>query len=142
MRFMDIEGLPSVALEFINQDHEAAAKLSHQIRHTLSQTPDNSEAIRRLLIDFLTLKKAHFEREEAVMLSVQDPDYHLHKQEHARLLSELRALADHWTKYQDADALKTYMHDIFPLWFATHVKTMDTAAANFACKMPRSSQQA
>lgn len=132
MKFMDIEGLPSVALEFINQDHEAVAQLIHEIRHALNHTPDSAELIRSLLARFLQLKKAHFAREETVMQSAKDPDFHLHKQEHSRMLNELHALSDHWVKYQDVAALRIYMHDIFPLWFSNHAKTMDTAAANFA----------
>ncbi len=126
--------VPTLPLDFYNEDHSEAASLITQINHILieiQQAQVSVDALRPLLGALLECKRSHFAREEQAMASAKYPAFHLHKQEHSRLLNEMHALIDHWNKYQDVDSVATYMRDIFPVWFTNHMNDMDSVSAEF-----------
>jgi hemerythrin len=134
MSYLKKHGIPKVALDFINEDHEEAARLVSEINQTISKINidiNSKNLILPLLEALLGHKSTHFEKEESSMLEAQFPAISQHKQEHGRLLNELKALIDHWNNYQDIHSLKTYMNEIFPLWLKNHTITMDHATAVF-----------
>ncbi|BBB30047.1 hemerythrin family protein [Neptunomonas japonica] len=134
MSYLTKHGIPHVALDFINDDHEEAARLVSEINQTIAKIQIDSNhknLILPLLETLLAHKSAHFEKEESSMKEAQFPAISHHKQEHGRLLNELKALIDHWNHYQDIHSLKTYMNEIFPLWLKKHTITMDHATAIF-----------
>ncbi|WP_028468822.1 hemerythrin family protein [Neptunomonas japonica] len=134
MSYLTKHGIPKVALDFINDDHEEAARLISEINQTIAKIEIDSNdknLILPLLETLLGHKGTHFEKEESSMKEAQFPAISQHKQEHDRLLNELKALIDHWKHYQDTHSLKTYMNEIFPLWLKNHTITMDHATALF-----------
>ncbi|WP_293265789.1 hemerythrin family protein [Neptunomonas sp.] len=134
MSYLEKHGVPKVALNFINEDHEEAARLTSEINLTITQIytgESNKGLISPLLDRLLHHKRSHFDKEEASMLEAQFPGFPQHKQEHNRLIHELNSLINHWSLYQDIHSLKTYMNEIFPLWLKTHTVTMDHAVAAF-----------
>ena len=134
MKYLKEFGIKHVALDIINQDHEEAAYFIVTISTAIQQAELNTykkEAVLPLLQALLTHKTEHFEREESLMLAAQFPALPNHKQEHSRLTNELKALIDHWIRYQDIKSLRAYMHQIFPLWLKSHAATMDHASAEY-----------
>ena len=134
MKYLKEFGIRHVALDIINQDHEEAAFFIASIHKIIQQVELNSldkDAVLPLLQALLIHNIAHFQREESLMLGAQFPALAKHKQEHKRLTHELNSLIDHWKHYQDIISLKTYMHNIFPVWLKTHTETMDHASAEY-----------
>ncbi len=127
--------VPALSLDFINKDHTEAAALIRQIDqviHELHQTDLGFvDELSELLSSLFKTQRDHFMREEQAMANAGYPAFHIHKQEHNRLLNELTSLMDHWKKYQDIDSVALYMREIFPNWFSNHIKQMDRVCADY-----------
>ena len=134
MSYLDHEGIPRLALDFIDRDHEEAARLASEIKSTIDlirQSQADNDALSPLLEALLTSKQAHFKREEEAMSEANFPAYQLHRQEHCRVINELTSLIDHWKTYADLNALNSYMTEIFPTWLKSHTVTMDEASVRY-----------
>ena len=134
MSYLDHEGIPRLALDFIDRDHEEAARLVNEIKSTINlirQSQTNHDALSPLLETLLNHKQEHFKREEEAMSQANFPAYQLHRQEHCRVINELTSLIDHWKTYADLNALNSYMTEIFPTWLKSHTSTMDKASVHY-----------
>ena len=134
MSYLDREGIPRLALDFIDHDHEEAARLASEIKSIIDlirQSQADNDALSPLLEALLTSKQAHFKREEEAMSEANFPAYQLHRQEHCRVINELTSLIDHWKTYADLNALNSYMTEIFPTWLKSHTVTMDEASVRY-----------
>lgn len=127
--------VPALSLDFINKDHTEAAALIRHINLAIHEIDRADLVFVDQLSELLNLlfksQRDHFMREEQAMANAGYPAFHVHKQEHTRLLNELTSLMDHWKKYQDIDSVALYMREIFPNWFSNHIKQMDRVCADY-----------
>ena len=127
--------VPALSLDFINKDHTEAAALIRQIDQVIHEIHQADlvfvDELNELLCSLFKTQRDHFMREEQAMANAGYPAFHIHKQEHNRLLNELTSLMDHWKKYQDVDSVALYMREIFPNWFSNHIKHMDRVCADY-----------
>ena len=73
----------------MNREHELQLSLLDQLLATLDTGAPVAGAI---LDELLTVSDLHFATEEVLMRQHSHPKYHLHVDEHRRLMEELRAL--------------------------------------------------
>lgn len=135
---IDFEQVPKVALDFMNNDHEEATKLTNALL-TLVGAADNGEnnpqGISDTLQELLDHCKEHFAREEAQMQQVDFPPYPVHQGEHQRVLDLMEEQLKNWQKNEDLDQLKQYVEHDLPEWFIGHIETMDSVTAMFIARM-------
>lgn len=115
---------------FMQEDHDHAEHIMFRIHHVIQSIDEmefGSELLEKLLQGFVEHNELHFSREDKLMKLTDCPEAVFHRQEHNRLIQELESLIDHWSKYQDTQALKTYFKDILPLWFDNHLAQFDHA---------------
>ena len=77
----------------------------------------------------------HFMREEAMMLASGFPALAEHRDEHRRVLGELRQMANRVSAGRVAMA-RGYLRERLPEWFALHAATMDSALAAHLRQQP------
>ena len=131
---IDFNQVPKVALDFMNDDHEEATKITNALQ-TLVGAADNGESnpqgITDTLQELLTHCQEHFAREEAQMQKVDFPPYPVHQGEHQRVLDEMEAQLQAWQQDEDLSRLKQYVEQDLPEWFVGHIECMDTVTAMF-----------
>ena len=131
---INFENVPKVALQFMNDDHEEATKITNALM-TLVGAADNGEpnpeGISYTLEELLTHCREHFGREQVQMEQFAFPPYPVHKAEHDRVLEEMEAELNAWRETEDLERLKVYVFNTLPEWFIGHIETMDTVTAMF-----------
>ena len=117
-------GIPSVDYE-----HQGLIRLINGLHEKLSQS-----ASRDTVVDFLgeihALISAHFALEEKEMLEMGYTGIKDHKDDHERLLDEIRDIMD---EVED-DRSDSYSEDLgrrLDLWFTEHFKTRDAKLHRF-----------
>jgi hemerythrin len=78
----------------------------------------------------------HFMREEALMVDSSFPALGEHRDEHRRVLAELRQLGSRVAAGRTALA-RRYVQEQLPDWFALHAATMDSALAAHLAHHPQ-----
>jgi len=73
----------------MNREHDLQLSLLDQL---LTALDTKAPAGRAILDELLTVSDLHFATEEVLMRQHSHPKYHLHVDEHRRLMEELRAL--------------------------------------------------
>ena len=135
---IDFNQVPKVALDFMNDDHEEATKITNALQ-TLVGAADNGElnpqGINDTLQELLDHCKEHFAREEAQMRQIDFPPYPIHQGEHQRVLEEMEEQLLAWQKDEDLERLKQYVDQALPEWFIGHIETMDTMTAMYIAQM-------
>ena len=109
-------GIPDV-----DHEHRELIALINRLPAVLDATPD--APARRVLGDVYAGIAAHFALEERVMRESGYDEYREHKEEHERLLDDLRDLMDDWEAglWVDREAFARRVAD----WFAVHFRTRD-----------------
>lgn len=111
-------GVPSVDLE-----HRELIGLINET-HRLASSRANYESISSMLGEIFAHVSAHFALEEKYMIDSAYPHYGEHKDDHERLLDEIRDIMDQvdidgaYDERNLAAALET--------WFAVHFRTHDS----------------
>ncbi len=82
----------------------------------------------RLFQSLLEHTGDHFAREEALMLDTGFPALQEHRDEHRRVLAELRQLGLRVGAGRSTLA-RSYVREQLPAWFSLHAATMDSALA-------------
>lgn len=139
MPLNDENGLPLVAVDFMNRDHSEAAALLYALLDAIValEAGENTQALINERLDQMFVHtKEHFAREEGEMLRVSFPPYSCHKGEHDRVLAELVDIHQQWSNTQDAAALQHYLKQTFTPWLINHISTMDTVTAHFISRQP------
>jgi len=82
----------------------------------------------RLFAELLAHTESHFESENALMQESAFPAIGEHRDEHQRVLGELRRIND---RVQSGSTLigRAYVTEQLPAWFQLHALTMDSALA-------------
>ncbi len=128
------QDFPRVAIEDMNRVHNEEIDMLNEIQQLLvqrSEGKDIGNLLNERLENFVNHVQAHFAGEEQRMLEGQFPVYSVHKQEHDRVLAELRQHHDEWKKTGNSDGLEKYLLLVVPEWMVQHVSTMDFVTAQY-----------
>lgn len=132
MSNLPLESIPSVALDFMNEDHHEATLQMNALHAALANyTPEQHQAICEQLEAVFQHSSEHFAREEAEMVRTGFPAYSCHKGEHERVLNELSSVLESWKSEMPAAQLADYLNNTLSPWFINHLQTMDTVTAMY-----------
>lgn len=121
--------VPSVALDFMNDDHRDVTELVNAIERQLETA--EPQQITAQLIELLQHCQAHFERENQQMIDYEFPPYGCHKKEHDRVLADIELMIEGWQQVHDRGLLRCHLAEDFKHWLLNHVQTMDAITAQF-----------
>lgn len=131
----NLEDLPKVALEVLNQLHAEEVEMINQLAAVLetrlerSKDPTGSSIVESKLAEFTAHVERHFELEESNMQRTAYPGFSEHQAEHALVREQLQSLVQTWLTADDAGALHGFFQVELPLWFVDHVGRFDTPTA-------------
>ena len=127
--------IPLVALDFMNNTHFEELELLASLGELINsyQEHDNErDEITQSLDDWLSHTKAHFDRENELMIDINFPMFPMHSGEHRRVLDEMEQIVLTWKEKNEINILADYVFSIWPRWFEAHVNSMDMITAQFA----------
>ena len=133
---LDIDALPSVEMDFMNEVHQEDIEIINNLFEALlayEHAPDTVHAFKvsTLFETWYTHTISHFEGEELKMREMGFPPYMMHKGEHDRTLAHMKMLLDQWKQTHEVKPLKIYLIEELPHWLTSHILTMDTVTARF-----------
>lgn len=134
MALVDLESIPQVPLDFINQDHREEGRLLNELALALQAHREGRTGPEPVLACFEVLYRhteAHFGREDDAMKESGFPPYQVHHGEHVRVLQELAEEGRAFGEGGDAARLHAYVTQAVPAWFVNHILTMDMMTARF-----------
>lgn len=111
-------GMPAVDLE-----HRELIRLLNALHRALGTTPGTGE-VQGFLGEVFARISAHFALEESIMRRDGYDQYEAHKQEHERLLDEIRDIMDAYDAGRYLD-LEDELGDALRHWFGDHFATAD-----------------
>lgn len=124
--------IPRLPVDFMNADHDHAARQLDALYTALPAYPDDAAALALACRTFAEHSREHFAREEAAMLASGFPPYPVHRQEHERVLAWLAELTEGIaTGSADPAAVALAVNHDIPVWLIQHIQTMDWATANW-----------
>lgn len=136
---LDTETILRVDLDFMNQTHfeeiemvELLGKLVVAYQQSETRTEKNIVEINEALNAWLEHTRAHFERENELMIDINFPAYPIHSREHTTVLDDMQSVVTSWERTKDIDDLAEYVFSSWPEWFDAHVGSMDLMTAKFA----------
>ena len=136
-QILDSAEIPQVALASMNETHREEVELVNRLARLISmaQSGEVDEAkISQQIQLWLDHTLAHFERENALMVTYGFPAYPVHKGEHDRVLSLLGELNEAWRDHHQLEPIARFLFKSWPEWFDSHVNTMDRITAQFVCQ--------
>ena len=126
---LEFKDVPQVAMDAMNDVHREELNIVNYLHGAIL---DNDLAkITQLCQQWLEHTKAHFDRENAMMEKYGFPAYHCHHGEHVEALQGLESIINNWKDSNNLDKLATYVRDIWPKWYVTHISTMDMVTSAF-----------
>lgn len=138
MSSLPLSSIPSVMLDFMNDDHREATLMTNKLHALVLDAQEDEDFDRSLITTALTEvynhDKEHFAREEAEMERTGFPAYGCHKGEHERVLHEMQEVLTAWQDGMSPQALETYLTETMAPWFINHINTMDTVTAMFVSR--------
>lgn len=138
MSSLPLTTIPSVMLDFMNEDHREATVMTNKLHALVLDAQEDDGFDRSLitesLIEIYTHDSEHFAREEAEMERTGFPAYGCHKGEHERVLNELQEVLSAWKEGMSPEALENYLTETMTPWFINHINTMDTVTAMFVSR--------
>lgn len=132
---LDFSSLNKVEQDFMNRDHEEAVDLLNRLQQGVSE--ENLEQVKQGMAELISHCQQHFEREEISMRNYGFPPYVIHKQEHDRVLMELKMIAEQLQSHSDVSKISSYVIQEFPAWFVQHLATMDKMTAQYLAMKQR-----
>ncbi len=117
-------GIPSVDYE-----HKGMIRMINQLHEELSARPSR-ETVTDFLGEIHALISAHFALEEKEMLEMGYDAFDEHKEDHERLLDEIRDIMDAFEETDSPD----YAEDLstrLETWFTEHFRTKDARLHRF-----------
>jgi len=126
---IELNAIPEVALDCLNEDHREAANIINQLDACLQQEPFPSAELTPLFNRLVEHIENHFACEEHQMEKYQFPALVTHRQEHQRILAEIKQKQKHGFN-EKLDALN-YLQNVFTPWLIEHVATLDTETARY-----------
>lgn len=117
-------GVPEVDFE-----HEELIGVLNALGDML-QKGGTLESIQALLGDIHAQIEAHFALEERIMREHGFAGYEAHKEDHDRLLEQIRDIMDEAASV-DKEALHDHLSERLNVWFAEHFRTLDRSFHSF-----------
>ena len=113
----------SVGVTDIDHEHKSLIELINQLYDNLEQKAQ-AEEVSDFFGEIYAHISAHFALEEKIMRDHDYPEDGAHKEEHERLLEEIRDMMDEYSDNAEIDEneLSTRLRN----WFGEHFKTMDS----------------
>ena len=112
----------------IDYDHENLIWVINDLLGKLSNDVPTDDIV-QALGEIHALIEAHFALEEKVMRDMRYTDYSAHKDDHDRLLDDMREIMDSVAGGGD---FKKTLGEAANAWFTVHFSTIDTDFHNFA----------
>lgn len=131
---LDLEMVPQVALDTMNDTHREEVELINQLGVLLEKSMDGQAdivAITDKLEEWVEHTRQHFNRENQLMEEFGFPAYPMHSGEHQRVLAQIEDLQQQWLNNKAVEPLAEFIFHDWPRWFDMHVNTMDTVTAQF-----------
>jgi len=112
----------SVGVPDVDHEHRQMIALINELHANMSQ-PESKLGVEDFLGEIYNQISAHFALEEKIMRERKYDQYLDHKEDHERLLDELRDMMDDYEENAafDDEALA----DALRVWFTEHFKTRD-----------------
>ncbi len=136
---LDVETIPRVELDFMNNTHFEEIDMVKELGKHISSYLDNdsppeidSNRITQLLQAWLEHTIAHFERENELMQETGFPAFSIHSEEHEIALNRMKTIVQVWKENKDIELVADYVFTLWPAWFNGHVNSMDMITAKFA----------
>lgn len=140
MTQLPLDSIPSVLLDFMNEDHKEATHQINALHATLEKIQqtqiEDRETVAQMLTGFYRHNETHFIREQMEMERTGFPAYGCHRGEHERVLEELSSVISEWHNGMTTAALDQYLSSTVTPWFINHINTMDTVTAMFVSRHP------
>lgn len=131
------EQLPMVAMPSMNDTHLEDVILINQL--SAAANSKNIAATKIFLEELVEHTIGHFEGEEAMMREHNFPPYPIHKQEHDRVLKELRNVTRIFSEGEgDFSLVTSYVDGSLIPWLINHIETLDTVTAMFLVNATKS----
>lgn len=113
----------------IDVEHKLFVRIIQKFADAISKKADNYY-IERLVNELLKYAEFHFYSEETIMLEIEYPYIMLHKQEHEKLLEQMRNLV--MVVEMDEDNIyETDCIDFLHNWFVSHTVIQDRKLAQY-----------
>jgi hemerythrin len=126
---LDFNQLPTVALDFMNKDHQEVVDIYNQVERDYKLLDVDSVIAGILQIQEHCIQ--HFAHEELEMKTYDFPPYQVHKQEHDRVLMDIDMVVKQLQNHRMLSKISGYIEHAFPSWFSHHLATMDKMTAEF-----------
>ena len=112
----------SVGDESMDVEHQEMIDLINEIYEKLESDPDPDQ-VEQCLGDIFSTVSMHFALEERLMRKNNYAEYQAHKDEHEKLLDQIRDLMDDFAADSSAGAVR--LEQGLSDWFAGHFSTFD-----------------
>lgn len=128
---INLNSIPQVAYDQMNQVHDEEATLLNNLEQTLQDESDNHDKILSILNELLGHTRWHFDNEQILMKEVGFPAFAMHESEHIRVFNEMQRVISNWDNTKDNNILREYFLGTLQEWLFMHIQTMDTVTAQF-----------
>lgn len=134
MSLVALDQIPQVAVSFMNDDHREEAQRLNDLTEALKGHRAGKVPVETVLHRFeglLQHTQEHFAREEVAMQEAGFPPFPVHKAEHDRVIDEMESEETHFRETGDTARLWKYVVEAVPVWFVSHIQSMDAVTASF-----------
>ena len=119
----------SIGIPSVDYEHKGMIRMINRLHEEMSAAPS-----RHTVSDFLgeihSLISAHFALEEKEMLEMGYEAFDDHKDDHERLLDEIRDIMDEFEADDSGDYAEALSHRL-ETWFTEHFRTRDARLHRF-----------
>jgi len=122
MKLIEWKNEYSVGVASIDHEHQAMIALINDT-YARVRDPENVASIDYCLGEICTNIAAHFALEERMMREAQYGEYAAHKEDHEKLLDEIRDLMDAFAA--DPKSGRELLRERLSGWFGNHFATFD-----------------
>jgi len=123
----------SVGIRAFDRDHRNLVEILNEIAHAIDAGA-SPVGIAQLVNHLADETESHFRREEGFLMGAGYPDAERHRQEHGRLLGEIRAIA---VRLAAGEAVEDgELYEFLRGWLVDHVVTFDKEYVPWARRSP------
>jgi hemerythrin-like metal-binding protein len=119
----------SIGIASVDYEHKGMIGMINQLHEEISATPSR-DTVTDFLGEIHSLISAHFALEEREMLEMGYDAFEDHKDDHERLLDEIRDIMDAFEDDDSADYAEELGRRL-EVWFTGHFKTQDARLHRF-----------
>lgn len=113
----------------MDHEHEVLIGVINTLGEKI-KSGEPQDVIKALLGEIHTQIEAHFALEEKIMLDRAYGGYHAHKEDHDRLLDDIRDIMVE-TETSEQMAVRDRLGERLTIWFSEHFRTLDRSFHSF-----------